>query len=37
MNESDRVRLRHMLDAAQEVVAFTTGETRDSRTMILSS
>ena len=30
MNEGDRVRLRHMLDAAHEVVVFITGETRDS-------
>jgi uncharacterized protein with HEPN domain len=30
MNENDLVRLRHMLDAAQEVIAFTTGETRAS-------
>lgn len=30
MNETDRIRLRHMLDAAQEVIAFTSGETRAS-------
>jgi uncharacterized protein with HEPN domain len=30
MNEGDRVRLRHMLDAAEEVVVFTAGENRDS-------
>jgi len=30
MNESDVVRLRHLLDAAEEVVKFTTGETRAS-------
>ncbi|MCD4685862.1 MAG: DUF86 domain-containing protein [Anaerolineae bacterium] len=28
MNESDQVRLRHMLDAAREVVTFTIDETR---------
>lgn len=30
MNESDRVRLRHMLDTAHEVVVFVAGETRES-------
>ncbi len=29
MNERDRVRLQHMLDAAQEARAFVTGRTRD--------
>lgn len=28
MNETDRVRLHHMLDAAQEVARFVQGETR---------
>jgi hypothetical protein len=30
MNETDRVRLQHMLDAAREVVAFIREETRES-------
>jgi len=29
MNESDRIRLRHMLDAAREAVAFGSGKTAD--------
>jgi uncharacterized protein with HEPN domain len=29
MNEQDDIRLRHMLDAAREVVAFTQGHTRE--------
>jgi uncharacterized protein with HEPN domain len=30
MNDADRVRLHHMLDAGREVVSFIQGETRDS-------
>lgn len=30
MNESDLTRLRHMRDAAREVIAFTEGESRES-------
>ncbi|MBN2305190.1 MAG: DUF86 domain-containing protein [Anaerolineae bacterium] len=29
MNKDDRVRLQHMLDAAQEAIEFLRGETRD--------
>ena len=29
MNESDQNRLRHMLDAAREAIAFTHGKTRE--------
>ena len=29
MNDSDRNRLRHMLDASREAIAFTQGKTRD--------
>jgi len=30
MDEADLVRLRHMLDAAREAIAFASGETRAS-------
>jgi uncharacterized protein with HEPN domain len=30
MNESDRIRLRHMLDAAREAVSFAESQTRQS-------
>ncbi len=40
MLRNDAIRLRHMLDAAQEAIAFATGRTRsdlnDSRMLVLS-
>ncbi len=29
MNEPDEIRVRHMLDAAQEVLTFAKGQTRE--------
>jgi uncharacterized protein with HEPN domain len=30
MQKNDRIRLQHMLDAAEEIILFTNGKTRDS-------